>query len=191
MKTLSLITLILVTLLLATQCFAGSGSVAITLSGTAGGAGGGPDAYYYGAGADTYANNATLQDTEPCGDTVTITTGGSLTKVGVKATNSGDPCAYKVMLYNSSGTLLQSKTTSRTSSDNNAWVDTTLDTPQTVANGATVTVVAHNATACFDILYNGGSGGHYESGIAYATDPRASITVNTAGPECAVRVYVD
>jgi hypothetical protein len=161
MKTLILI---IITLLLTTPCFAGSGSVAITLSGTAGAGGAscqatafydsfGTPAGYVRAGASTdeyYAGSSTFNPGA----------NKSVCKVNVKLACPNAGCAgqnYYIALFTMNGTSLNTLLgTSNAVTGSDAWNVTTVAftfaTPVALTNGTSYGLVVYTTTANGDDL---------------------------------------
>lgn len=156
----------------------------------------GPNVYYYSctetplveptwdSGIDTWGNTYAN-----CADVV-ITTGGSLTKISVKKSDT-DSSEVKFGIYNTSGTRLDSGTCSFTSAAS-GWVECTKSTPYTVGDAATLRICLDaNSTITIQQLIS--QDGYYENGTTvYANFPTASITLSTYSAHCyAVSAYVD
>jgi len=136
----------------------------------------GGETVYYGTGSDNYPNTYTMANTDVPGDVVTPTTGGSLTKIGVKVSTATASATAKLGLYrDNAGTWELVQCCELASINDAAWNDCTLSTPYTVANGEAVRVHAIFSLQT-DVYYNGTTGGLFTSGSTYAGECTATET---------------
>ena len=173
---------ILLILLAATQAFA-SGIISFP-----GGSATVPQepAYYYGVGSDSYPNTGDLLSTYSRGDNITVTTGGSITRIGMKATSGDEDDLYISLFKYVDEAWTKHERISVTASLSAGWNDFTLTTAYTVGDAEDVVVIVYTAGTI------AGRVAELSGGIRIAGDVTNSATITLAeGREQAVRVYVE
>jgi hypothetical protein len=155
-------------------------------------AAGGPDAYYYGAGSDTYAQTHELEETRAVGDDITIVATGSITKMGFKVSDksSGN---IKVMLLTTVGAKHDCQIVLNAAMTNGQWSDVTLATPLAVTANDVVSVLIGVSASYSSVVYcNTGQNGVVDSTHDYSVFCDSAPTPGSyASQAIAVRVYVD
>jgi hypothetical protein len=149
---------------------------------------GGPDAWY----GPTPTNNSYESAAVLC-EKITITTGGSLTKVGVYIVDKGT-ADIKLALYDSTGATLLSSggVIANASITTPGYNDYTLGTPVTVTNGQVVLACFRmSAEVQHSIGADAAGAGYYKTDITYAAFPEATISLEDSGRHNILRVYVD
>lgn len=153
--------------------------------------GGGPDAWYYSSGlADNqFSNSASYTANDIGGDDITITTGGSLTKVSWRTgTISGSH--IKICLTDSSTNEVLACEEFANTSGAAAWHEGTLTTPLTVTNGQVIKAYAAMESGG-TIYYAATSGGLFTSSYTYANLCSQGTVTSSADYQHALGVYVD
>jgi hypothetical protein len=161
-----------------------------------GAAAGGPKEWYYGgAGGDDFDADSSEGANGSLCNNVVITTGGSITKLGIKV-NEINTNAWKVAIYNTSNALLNAgctRASASTAAGGGTWYDCDLGTPYSVASSTTLRI-------CFNlsigtILRKKTTGGTcYYAALAYASfpdDPTLAGACGGATTSLAIRAYVD
>lgn len=163
---------------------------------TAGG-GGGPDVWYYPGGlTDTdFTSGPTGAGYTPhlyaYGAAITVTTGGSCTKLRVRGIQDGSAPTVKISLFDASYNRLSSATADTVVVTTAGWYEVTLASPVTVSSSTTYNVVVSASNGNLGIYYNTGGDGHGTS-VAYASFPPASLSPSTeGGTRFGVAMYVD
>lgn len=158
-------------------------------------AGGGPDTYYYseGLGEGDFSANIELESGYMYAANVTVTTGGSLTKIGVKISDKSSANIKIMLLKNSAADVHECAEIANATLPSSGWYDYTLSTPLTVSNSEVVRVaIATSASYTIRINYDGSDNGFTDTTHAYATAcGSAPDGWGGYGKELGVRVYVD
>ncbi len=183
---------ILILTILLMSSLAWAGSTTVVVGQVSSGAGGGPDAWYYAGGSDSYSANGNTLEVQGFAAPITIASGGSITKVSVKihdATNSINN--YKIGVYTGTSgamTLQQCATFQIPSSTSAGWYDYTLPTAITIS-ASTIYCVLHCTGDSATYEYN--ETGGYWIFDTYANACQASEASDGDDYLPAVRVYVD
>jgi hypothetical protein len=161
----------------------------------AGGGGDGPNTYYYGSAGATPASYVSFSGDWWLGDEIVCTVGGTITKIGVDVANSvATPYNLKFALYtNSSSWTLHEAGIVILTDSYDAFLDFTLVTGKTVANGETVLVGMTSQETGGNVRLNkgGDTQGWFSSSTGYANMGSTTPIEVAADFEAGVRVYVD
>lgn len=127
--------------------------------------------------------------------TVTVSVPGTATKIRLKVTNgTAGTHNLKVGLYNNSGALLSCGSTTVLSTDDNTYVEATLDTP-TAVSATTYILSAMADDIGIDYHYKAGVGAmdDWESKMfsSFCYDPIGTPDFNDLARNLAISVYVD
>ena len=153
---------------------------------------GGPDAWYQSASDGSLTSNALLNNETVWGGAVTVTTGGSITKIGYRRHSNSSTSDVKCGLYyNNAGTwTLHGCVTIAAGANATDWRDGDLASPYTATNGQVVRVEG-SADTGIGVMYTGSTGGFADYSSAYANMCYATFRSSYDDAIPGVRVYVD
>lgn len=102
-------------------------------------------AYFYDAGSDTYPATETIAENIALGGKISVTSGTSVKKIGVKVSSTGNDAPIKIALFNdcpsSSCTRLNTGCTIAAGDIVVGWNDCTLGTPYSISPPVTLSVI--------------------------------------------------
>ena len=159
-------------------------------------AGGGPNQYYY-AAETANGTVGIVGEYYPTWDDIVVSTGGTLTELGVHLDSVDDGGDFKLALYDSSDNLVTGAsgvvTVVNTGADNDAWASVTGLSVSISSGTYSLLIQLHDSVTLYvDTLGNSGYG-QYWGGGSYSSAPVATLHTEDGNEnkQLMMRVFVE